>query len=152
MLQNFFMGVHGADGIRVHPVDDHLREQSFQLLLHLLCAGAHGLHRAAALGTALGGGLGKAAVVAHQPSVGAVVGQGHGAAGALRGFPTVHAQKETTVAPTVQQQHRLIPPVPVVVDGLTKGVAEGKVVSQLHFLPHIHDLDLRKGPSVVAFF
>ena len=61
-------------GVRVHPQDASLREQLPQFLLHLLGAGAHMLHDATALRTDLRSPLGVAAVVAHEPPVGGVVG------------------------------------------------------------------------------
>ena len=146
------MGVHGAHRIGVHPVHGQLRVQFQKLLLDLLGAGAQGFHRAAAFWAALGHRLGKAAVVAHQPAVGAVIGHRKGAAGALGGFPAVHAHKGTAVAPAVQKQHRLAAPLPVIINGFLEGRAEGKVVSQLHFLPHIHNFHLRQRAAIVAFF
>ena len=71
------MGIHRIDGIRIHPGNLIVRKDEFQLLLELLGTGADGLQMAFASGTPLGHRLGKAAVVAHQPVVGAVIGQLH---------------------------------------------------------------------------
>ena len=80
-----------------------------QLLLHTLRAEADMLQRAAAVGTALRCGLGKAAVVAHEPVVGAVVRQVHTAAGAFRHIAALGAQQLAAAAPAVQEQDALLP-------------------------------------------
>ena len=74
-LQQLLVRVGGGHRIRVHP--QHLRpgEQVPQFLLHPLGAGAHKIEQSAAGGTRRGQGLGVAAVVAHQPPVGGMVGQ-----------------------------------------------------------------------------
>ena len=101
MLQNFFMGIHRIDGIRIHPVDFHIREQFFQFLLHLLGAGTGGFQRSAATGATTGGGLRMTTVVTHQPVIGAVVSQPHVASGTVGGFSTFHTNQRPGISPTV---------------------------------------------------
>ena len=51
MVQDLFMGIHRTDGIRIHAVYFHAREQGCQFLLDFLGADAQLLHGAAALAT-----------------------------------------------------------------------------------------------------
>ena len=57
MFQYLLVGVGSGNGIRIHPVDLHIGEQSDQLLLHLLCSCANTLHRTGTTGTAVGNRL-----------------------------------------------------------------------------------------------
>ena len=108
MLQNFLMGIHRTDRIRVHPAGFHIRKQGSQFLLHLLGAGTDGFQGPAAGGTPGRRGHGKAAVVAHQAAVGTVIGQVNAASGTLRRLAAVDAHQSPAVAPAVQQQNGLL--------------------------------------------
>ena len=90
--------------------------------------------------------------MAHQPLIGAVVGHADGTPWALRHLPAVHAHQGAAVAPAVQEQNGLLSVGPGIIDGLPQRIAQGKVISQLHFLPHVHDFHLRQGAAVVAVF
>ena len=103
VFQDFLMCIHGAYRVGVHPVGLHVGKKEFQLLLHLLGAGADGFQRSAAFRAALRHRLGKAAVVAHQPVVGAVIGQTDTAPGTFRRLPAVHAYQRPAVAPAVEK-------------------------------------------------
>ena len=151
VFQNFFMCIHGAYRVGVHPVGLHVGKEEFQLLLHLLGAGADGFQRSAAFRAALRHRLGKAAVVAHQPVVGAVIGQADAAPGTFRRFPAVHTHQRPAVSPAVEQQNRLLSRVPVVGQRFPQRDAQGKIVSQLQLLPHVHDVHGGQLPSAIAF-
>ena len=74
------MGVHGADRVRIHAQHLRIGKFKFQRLLNFLGSHAQGLHGAATFGAPVAQPLGMAAVVAHEPAVGAVEGQAIGAA------------------------------------------------------------------------
>ena len=112
MLQNFLVGIHRADRIRIHPAGFHIRKQGSQFLLHLLGAGAYGFQGPAAGRAPIRCGHGKATVVAHQAAVGAVVGQVNAASGTLRRLAAVDAHQCPAVAPAVQQQNGLLSGLP----------------------------------------
>ena len=120
--------------------------------LVLLGSGADGLHWAAAAGAPVGCRLGEAAVVAHQPAVGTVISQADTAPGTLRGLPAVHADQTTGIAPAVQKQDGLSPLFPGIHHGLPQRKAQGTVVAQLQFFPHVNDLNTGKGTAAEPFF
>ena len=97
-----------ADRIRVHPQDAGLRKQLPQLLLYLLRARSDVLHHTAALRTDVSGPLGMAAVMAHQPPVGGMVGHRHAAPGTFRHIAAFAAQHIAAAAPAVQKQDALL--------------------------------------------
>ena len=127
-------------------------KNQFQLLLELLGSGTNLLERAAALGAPLGHNLGESAVMAHQPVICAVIGQMDAATGTFRGFPAVHADQRPGITTAVQQQNGLLPRIVGIDDGIPEGLAEGKVISLLQFLPHIHNGHRRKLPPAKALF
>ena len=149
-VEYFLVGVDGADGIGIHSGDLHVREELVQLLLGFLSAGADGLQRAAALGTAGRRRLGMAAIVAHEPGIGGVVGQPHRTAGTFGGLPAVHADQRAAVSPSVQEEDGLFALFPGVQDRLPQGDGIGQVVAQLQLLPHVHNGHLGKLPPAVA--
>ncbi len=71
-------------GVRIHPQDARARKQARQFLLHLLSTRSHALHHASTGRAGVKAPLGVAAMVAHQPPIGGVVGQRGAAPGALR--------------------------------------------------------------------
>ena len=92
---------------------------------------------------------GIAAVVAHQVTVGLVVGQGDAAIGAPHRFSAVHAQGKAGKSPAVDEQNGLLPPLPGLEKLLRQLVAEGGEVEGFLLLAHIHDPDGRKGRRAV---
>ena len=142
------MGVHGTYGVRIHPPHLHIGKQLGKLLLDLLGPGANGLQGAAAVGAPGRNRLGVAAVVAHQPVVGTVVGHTDAAPGALRSLSAVHASKRPAVSPAVQKQNRLLPRFLCFQDFLPEGIAQRRIVSLAKLVRHVHDLHLGKGPPV----
>ena len=161
-VQELFMGVHGTDRVRVHADDLRIRELEFQGLLDLLGANAQGLQWAAAVGAPLDHPLGMAAVVAHEPGIGRVEGQPVGAPGTLRAFPAVHADQGPGIAPAVEEQDGLVPPLEIVPHGVQQEIRKGRIVAVFQLLAHVHDLDSGElssaeaaaelVESVVAFF
>ena len=129
--QNGLMGIGGADGVRIHPGHGHIGKQLRQLLLHPLGAGAQSFQGPAAFGAPVRHRHGKAAVMAHEPPVGTVIGQPFAAPGALRGLPAVHAHQGPGVAPAVQQQNGLLARLHRFAEGLAQRVAQAAVVAQL---------------------
>ena len=87
--------------------------------------------------------------MAHQPVVGAVIGQAAAAPGALRGLPAVDTHQGPAVAPTVQQKNGLLSGGAGIVDGLPQGIAETVAIAQLQLLAHIHHFNLRQAPAVI---
>ena len=146
------MGVHRADRIRIHANHRIFRIQGLQLLLHLLGARSQGLHGAAAGGAPAGCRLGVAAVVAHQPSVGTVIGESCAAPGALRGLPAVHAHQSPAVAPAVQKQYGLLPRLRSFADALLQRKAQAQGVPQFQLLAHIHNLHPGQSLAVITVF
>ena len=105
--------VPGADGVGVHPQNGGIGEQLPQLLLHPLSAEADMSQMGAALRACLRRLFRIAAVVAHQPPVGAVVRQIHAAPGAFGDVGTLRAQQLAAAAPPVQKQDALLPGVQI---------------------------------------
>ena len=150
--KDLFVGIHSAYRVRVHSDGLHIRKQLRQLLLDPLGPGTDGLQRTAALGAAAGNRLRMAAIVAHKPVVGAVIGQPLAAPGAFRCFPAIHAHQRPGGAPPVQEQNRLLPGSMGIMDALPKGDAQRAVVSQLQLLTHIHQFYLGQRPAVISVF
>ena len=151
-VQNDLVGIGGADGIRVHSGHGHVRKQFIQFLLGLLGAYAKGFQGAATLGAPLRHRLGEAAVVAHKPVVGAVVGESRAAPGTLRGLPAVHADQGPGVSPAVQQQNGLLSGGAGIVDGLAQRDTQAVAVAQLQLLPHIHHFHIGKSSAIESGF
>ena len=99
--------------VRIHPQQRRAGEDAAQLLLHPLGAHADVLELPAAFGACLRRFFGVAAVVAHQPPVGAVVRQIHAAPGAFGDVGTLGAQQLAAAAPPVQEQNALLPGVQI---------------------------------------
>ncbi len=119
-----------------------------QLRLNLLGPGPHLLQRTAALGAALGNRLGKAAIVAHQPVIGAVVGEVHAAPGAFRHLAAAHTLEHPAGAPAVQEEDGLLSPGHGLLHSLKQGTADHGVVACPDLLLHVHQPDLGKGHAV----
>ena len=104
------MGSGGRDGVGVHPHDFYIWIEGLQLLLELLGAHAHELEPARAVGADLRQGHGVAAVMAHEPPVGAVVGQVDRTARAGGDLAALAAQGHAAVAPAVEKEDALLSP------------------------------------------
>ena len=111
-------------------------------------AGAHEEDRPAALGTVVRQGLGIAAVVAHKPVVGLVVGELDTAPRALGHLAAFGADGGAAGAPTVEEQDGLLPSG----DGLRQFVpqqgADGGIISRPQLLLHIGEEHFGQGPLV----
>ena len=149
-IQELFMGVHGADRVRIHAQHLSIGKLKFQRLLNFLGSHAQGLHGAAAFGAAVGQPLGVTAVVAHEAGVGAVEGQAVGAAGALGALAAVHADQRPGIAPAVEEEDGLVAPGEVVPHGIQQEFREGGIVAIFQLLAHVHDLDPGELPSTEA--
>ena len=103
------MALGGGDGVGVHPQDLPPRKGGVELLLHLLGAVAEEVQRPAAGGAGVGQRLGVAAVVAHEPTVGRVVGQVDGAAGARGHLAALAAGDHAAGPPAVEEENTLLP-------------------------------------------
>ena len=125
--------------VRVHTQDVRAGEQGVQLLLHLLGARADLLDDAAALRAAVRGAFRVAAVVAHQPPVGAVISQGHAAPGALGRFAALAAQQHPAGTAAVEEQDALLPTPQVLLQLPAQGCADHAAVSGADLLPHVGD-------------
>ena len=149
-LQQLLVGVGGGYGVRVHP--QHLRpgEQVPQLLLHPLGAGADEVEQPPAGGARRGQGLRKAAVVAHEPVVGRVVGQLDGAPGALGHLPALPAGHHPAGPPAVEEQNSLLLPLEVVLQLRAQDGAHRPGVALAQLLLQIDDKHLGQGLLVVA--
>ena len=137
-------------GVGVHPQDARLREQLPQLLLHLLGACADALHPAAAFGAGFLHRLGMAAVMAHEPPVGGMIGHGHAAPGALGHIAALSAQEVPAAAPAVQKEDALLSGGQIPFQFLPQRGADKAGISGQHLLPHIRDQHLGQGAFVVA--
>ena len=137
-------------GVCVHP--QHLRtwEQIVELLLHLLSAGAHVLHDAAADGAGVAGSLRVAAVVAHQPPIGGVIRQRHAAAGTLRHMAALPAQQIPAAAPAVQQQDALLSPPQVFLQLSAEDLPHHPGVARPDFLFQVRHQHLRQCLPVIS--
>ena len=122
-----------ADGIGVHAENFRLREQGVQLLLRPLGTHADVLHGAAALRAGFAAFFGIAAVVAHHPPVGGVIGQIHAAPGALGHIAALGAQQLPAAAPAVEKQDALLPGLQILLQlpGQLPADAAGVAVPQL---------------------
>ena len=129
--------VSAGGGVRVHPQYLHPGKQPAELLLHLLGAGAHMLHDAAALVAGLLRPLGMAAVVAHEAAVGAVVGHGDAAAGTLRHRAALPAHQHPAAAPAVEKENALLPPPDILLQLPAEDRADGAAVPGPDLLPEI---------------
>ena len=129
----------------------HLRagEQLLQLLLHPLCAETDMLQRTAALRTLLRRPLGVAAIVAHQPVIGAVVGEIHAAPGTFRHIAALGAQQLAAAAPAVEEQNALLPGGHILLQLLLQGTADDGAVSAAQLLPQVGQHHLRQRLAVV---
>ena len=137
-------------GIGIHPQDARLWEQLPQLLLHLLGARANMLHPAAAFRAGICRRLGMSAIVAHQPPVGGMIGQGSAAPGALGHIAALAAQQHPAAAPAVQKQDTLLPRRQIFFQLLPQRGADQARVAVQYLLPQIRNEDLRQGVFVVA--
>ena len=91
-----------------------------------------------------------AAIVAHEPFVGAVIGQPGTAPGTLRRFAAVHTHQRAGVAPAVQKQHHLLSVGGRLADSVLQRIAQAQVIAQLYLLLHVHDPDLRERSAAPA--
>ena len=151
-VQNGLVGIGGGDGVRIHPLHPNAGEPVVKLLLHLLDTHAYPLQGAAAMGTDARHRPGIAAVVAHEPLVGAVIGEPCAAPGTFRGFPAVHADQRPAVAPAVQEQDGLFSGGEGLLQGCLQGVAEGGIVAVPEFFPHVHNVHVGKLPAIEPIF
>ena len=150
LLQDGLVGAGGGDGVRIHPQHRRPGKKRLQLLLDLLRAHANEIQFSAAVRAGGRQGLGVAAVVAHQPAVGRMVGQLDRTAGALRHRSTLPTGHHAAGPPAVEEQDGLLPPDQGVLQGLLKGAADGPSVSRPQLLLHVHHLHLGQGPAVEA--
>ena len=123
--------------VRVHPQQRRAGKQSMQLLLHSLGSHTDVLEPTAALGTRLRRLHRVAAVVAHQPSVGAVVRQVYAASRALWHVGTLGTQQLTAAAPPVEEQDALLPPRQIFLQFIVQRTADDAVPPLQQFLAQI---------------
>ena len=140
---------HGY-GVRVHPQQRRAREQGAQLLLHPLGAHANVLELPAAFGADLRRFFGIAAVVAHQPSVGAVVGKVYAATRAFGDVGALGTQQLAAAAPPVQKQDALLPGVQIFLQFLVERAADDAVPPLQQLLPQIGQNDPGQRLLVIA--
>ena len=101
----------GGRGIEVHPCQTSLREPRRDQLLELLGADAVGaLHRVAAVGALRRDRKVAAAIVTPKPRRHPVQGERDGTVGALRHLAALRTLDERGVAPSIEQQDRLLAP------------------------------------------
>ena len=144
------MGVGGGDGVRVHAHDLGVGVAGLEFLLEPLGAHAHELEPAAAVGAHRRQGLGVAAVMAHQPPVGAVIGQVDRAPGTGGHLPAAAAQGHAAVAPAVEEEDGLLPPAEVLLQLLPEGGGETRGVALAQLRLHVRQGDLGQVVGVVA--
>ena len=144
------MGVGGGDGIRIHAEDLDPGKQCLQFLLDPLGPHTDEVQPAAAGRTRRRKGLRIAAVMAHQPSVGGVVGQPHRASWALRDLSAFPAGDHAAAAPAVQEQDALLPTFQVAGQLPAQLRTDGGAVPRPQLPLHIHNADLRHGLLVEA--
>ena len=136
--------------IGVHAENLLPGEQLPQLRLHLLRAGAHGLHGAAAVGAPLQHRLGVAAVVAEHPPMDGVVGEAHAAPGTRGHLAALDADAVLPRAAAVQEQNALAALGHGVLQRQLQGKADGGAVAAAQLLLHIHQLHLGQRAAVEA--
>ena len=144
------MGLGGRDGVGVHPHDLHLGVTGLELLLELLGPHADHPEPPIALGAQVGQGLGMAAVVTHEPPVGAVVGQVDRAPGTGRDLPAVAAGHHPAVAPAVEKEDALLSPPEVLFQFLQEELGQTGVIPLPKLRLHVHDVDRGHGLGIVA--
>ena len=137
--------------VGVHPQNRCPGKQLLQLLLHLLGAGANGLKGYAALRAFLGKRLRIAAIMAHHPPVGGVIGQIDAAPGALRHITAARADHLSAVASAVEKQNRLLSQLQIFLYLPIQGLADGRAVSLPQLLAHVCQSDRRQRILVVSF-
>ena len=140
---------HGY-GVRVHPQQRRAGEDPMQLLLHPLGANADVLELSAAFGTDLRRFFGIAAVVAHQPSVGTVVGKVHAATRTFGYIGTLGTQQLAAAAPPIEEKNTLLPGCQIFLQFLIERPADDAVPPFPQLLPQIRYDDLRQCLPVVA--
>ena len=150
MGKDLLMGVGGADSVSIHPGHLHLREPLLQFLLELLGAYTQPFQRATALGAPFRHTLGIAAMVAHQPLIGAMISESCIASGTFRCLPALHAHQCPGRAPAVEKENSLLPQLPGILNISKQIHTVGRVIAQLHFPAHIHNLHIRQRPAVIS--
>ena len=149
LVQDVLVGVGGGDGVRVHTQNVRAGQQLLQLLLHLLGPHADEVQHPAALRTAVRQGLGKAAVVAHEPVVGRVVGEVDRAPGALGHKAALPAGDHAVGPPSVEKQDGLLSPAQGLLQGSPQRRADGASVAPAQLLLQVHHLHLRQGLLII---
>ena len=96
----------------------------------------------------LGAGAGEfftiATVVAHQPGVGPVIGQGNAAMGAFPHAATAGAPYAGMIAPAVEQQNRLLAPLESLFQGVEDSGAVNRSIALHRLPPHVHNIGIGK--------
>ena len=139
-----------SHGIGIHPQKLRTGKEPGQLLLHLLCTKADMLHGAAAVGTGIRRRLGVAAVVAHHPPVGGMVGEVDAAPGTLGNVAALGTQQLAAAAPAVQKQDTLLPRRQIPLQLLLKRAADTAEIAVPQLPAHIRQNDLRQTALIEA--
>ena len=108
------------------------------------------LHLPSALRTECLGTLRKTTVMAHQPSVGAVIGHRHAAAGTLRHAAALAAKQHPAVAAAIQKQNTLLAAVKVFFEFCAQRCADNPAVAAAQLFLHVGKHHFRQGFSIIT--
>ena len=134
--------VFRTDGVRIHAKCNGLRKEIVQRFLHLLGADTEILDKRLSAGGATGWqGLDRAAEMTPQPVFALVIRHGDIAIVAEDDVSAVSAGDEGGIAPSIDEQHRLLAFFEALAQILREFSAEDAVVACLKLLPHVDDLD-----------
>jgi len=89
--------------------------------------------------------------MAHEPPIGAVIGQVDGAPGTGGGFPAVPADGHAAAAPAVEEQDALLPPADVLRKLLPEKLGQAGFVALAKLLLHVRQADVGQTVFVVSF-
>ena len=153
--EDLFMGVGRCDGVCIHPQDRELRPEAVQLLLQALGAEADLLQMSGTAGANRRYGDAVAAIVAHQPPVGAVIRQPDGAVRALWDKAAVDAQQHRAAAPAIEKEDALLSPVQVFLQLLLQQTADNAaaiVEANRTRKDFIAEQIIKKNPKTVGIY
>ena len=136
--------------IRVHTEHSSVWKKCFQFFFRFLRSSADMLHLPSALRTECLGTLRKTTVMAHQPSVGAVIGHRHAAAGTLRHAAALAAKQHPAVAAAIQKQNTLLAAVKVFFEFCAQRCADNPAVATAQLFLHVGKHHFRQGFSIIT--
>ena len=149
--QNLLVSALFGCSIQIHTQDPGFREHFRSHFFYFLgsCAKRGNIRRAAGrTGLRLTDGI--TTVMAHQPSVGAVIGHRHAAAGTLRHAAALAAKQHPAVAAAIQKQNTLLAAVKVFFEFCAQRCADNPAVATAQLFLHVGKHHFRQGFSIIT--